>query len=231
MLDIERGAISKLERTMMMWRRLLLQRRSACALLLIWMGFVMVLYDVPEWIFLSMSAVNTTAVVEVLKDQIPVIAPVPPSGDSVKRFEYVQTHVELYDGVESTLYEFNGRLRNDLDLAQISVDMEHVIAEHDYYCLAAIHIGHPKHIMRIGGRLYVNSKIIGTLSETVQSKEESAFYPDFEIVKKRFEQIELTYFDDAGYEQTVMLEGINSICAQHCLDTINGIKFKTNDEL
>jgi len=228
--DIERGKISKLEKILVVWRRILLQKQNLYSILVLWLIFCLLLYRVPERIFTRVSAVNTTAVVEVLRDQIPVIEPAP-SGDAIKRFEYVQSHVELYDGVAATPYEFNSRLRNDADIAQISTDLEHVMAEYGYYCLAATHIGHLKHIMRIGGRIYVNSKILVTDSEMIQSKEESAFYTGFEIVKDRAETIELEYFDDAGYKQTIIWGGMNSICAQHCLDTINGVRFALNDEL
>ena len=227
--DIERGKISKLEKVLGVWRRLLLQKKNLYILLTLWFVFCIVLYGVPDTVFQWIIGVNTTAVVGVLRDQLPIVETIP--GDALNRFRYVQQHVEMYDGIVSSDYEFNARLRNDVDLVQISVDMEVVIEKFDYYCLSAIHLGYPKNIMHIGGQLYTNSQIIGTDIKIVHSKEESAFYPGYEIIKERFDNIDLLYFDASGSKKTTKLDGINAICAQHCLDSMNGVKFKPNEEL
>ena len=227
--DIERGKISKLEKVLGVWRRLLLQRRNLYILLLLWIVLVILLYNIPEKIYNVISGVNATAVVQVIKEQLPIVEKVP--ADALNRFLYVQKHVEMYDGMVSTPYEFNARLRNDVDLAQISVNMEVVIEKFDYYCLSAIHIGYPKNVMKIGGRLYVNSEIIGTDTKIIQSKEESAFYPDQHLIKRRYETIEIQFFDESGSKKTTTFDGINAICVQHLLDTMNGLKFRVADEL
>lgn len=233
MQDIERGPVSKLEKVLSVWRRLLIQRRNIIILCSLWIVFCLVLWGVPEKMYDYCRGVNFTAAYEEIKEQLPVVepAPVAPPEDVKERFEYVRNHVNLYDGVASAQYEFNGRLRNDVDVFQISAGLDTVIRENDFYCLAGIHIGFPKHIMKIGGRVYVNSKIIGHDTEVIGYKEESAFYPNYEVLKNRYTKIELEYFDEHGYKQTSVLEDINAICAQHLLDTLNGIKFKVADEL
>ena len=235
MQDIERGPVSKLERIMSASKRLLLQKRNLYTLFFLWLFFCAILYGFPETVYRWIVGVNTTAVVQVLKEQLPVVEavpiPIPLPTDSLKRLEYVRKHANMYDGMLSTPYEFVARLRNDVDLAQISVDMDVVIEHFDYYCLSAVHIGYPKHIMKIGGTLYVNSQIIGNDSPTIEADEESAFYPDVHVIKTRYGRVEVEYFDNSGYQQTVFLEGFNSICAQHLLDTMNGLKFKVADEL
>ena len=143
----------------------------------------------------------------------------------------MRNHVQLYDGVASTQYEFNGRLRNGVDLYKIAAGIDTVIAANDYHCLAAVHIGFPKHIMKIGGRVYINSKIIDNASEKFGYVEESAFYPDLKLAKSRFKTIKLQYFDENGYVQTTTLEDINAICAQHLIDSMNGLRFQISDEL
>jgi len=233
MQDIERGPISKLEKVLSVWRRLLLQRRNLYILMMIWIVFCLVLWEVPERAYVYLTDVNYTWVAEEIKEHLPVVepAPVAASTDIIERFEYVRTHTELYDGVASVPYEFNGRLRNDVDVFQISSGIDEVIGANDFYCLAGVHIGFPKHIMKIGGRVYVNAEMIGKDPEKFSYKEESAFYPGYEIIKNRYKKIELRYFDENGYQQTTVLDDINAICAQHLLDTMNGVKFKVADEL
>jgi len=230
MIDIERGPISRLEKILAVWRRLLLQKRNLFFLGTLWFVLLLFLYKVPERLIQYAEAVNTTAVVEVLRDQLPEHTPEPPS-DALERLQFVQTHVESYDGVETTPYEFNSRLRNDIDLDTISQSLSQVMLANEFYCAAAPHIGHAKHIMKIGKTIYVNSQLLGVEPETVDIAEESAFYPDFRSTKQRYETIELRYFDRYGTQQRDVLSGMDSICAQHLLDTLNGIKFKLADEL
>jgi len=235
MIDIERGKVSKLERVLSVWRNVLGTRKSLLLLFGVWVGFCMILWGVPDLTYHYLTTINYTAAANVVQDRLPVdittAKAVAVPEDIMKRFEYVRSHVELYDGVKSSLYDFNGRLRNDIDIMRISAGMEVVIAENDFYCLAGVHIGFPKHIMKIGGRLYVNSKIVDQATETFLYNEESAFYPGLELVKKRYKTIDLEYYDDRGYIQHTHLETINAICAQHLLETMNGHKFKVLDEL
>ena len=233
MQDIERGHISKLERLLTLWRRLLMQKRNLYLLLTLWLMFVMVLYDIPDQIHSFIIGVNTTAVVNVLKEQLPVVdlSPNLLPNNPLKRLDYVRNNVKLFDGTISTPYEFIVRLRNDVSVEQISVDMDVIIKEFEYHCLAAIHVGYPKKIMKIGENIYVNAVMLRHEKERIKMMEESAFFPDQTVEKNRYKKIKLKYFDKYGIEHTDFLEGIDAICAQHCLDTINGISFYKHHEL
>jgi len=231
MHDIERGNVSKIERLLTIWRRLLIQKKNLYLLLTLWFIFVMVLYDMPDQLHSFIIGVNTTAVVNVLKEQLPFVDIVYIPNNPLKRIEYVRNNVNLFDGQVSTPYEFIVRLRNDVSLEQISVDMDVIMQKFDYHCLAGVHVGYPKKIMKIDGKIYVNAKLIKHESKEIHVNEESAFYPSQVKKVSRYETIELEYYDELSYSQKTILTGIDAICAQHCLDTINGKKFLELEEL
>ena len=236
MQDIERGPISKLEKVLKAWKRLLKQKKNLRILAVIWFVFCCVLYKIPDIVVHAVQNVNFTTPTIKIQDfgiSLPVVEtePLPPSEDSIRRHGHVQAHPRLYDGVVSTLYEFNSRLRNDVSLLEINAALTTVINEYSYSCLAAPHIGYMKNIMKIGAVIYVNSVISDNGADLVAYNEESAFYPDYNVKKQRYKIVTLKYFDEGGNQKSTELFDFQALCAQHCLDTINGKIFKQNDEL
>lgn len=221
--DVESGPISKMERTIFIVNTILWHKKNLKTFLILWVVFVAYVFGVHINVMkIASSAVpkNTIALASRLVQNATDLFQETP----LVRFERVRKNPTKYQQMVSTKFDFSTHVRTELPLETVVDSIQSVMSEHSFQCLAAIHIGIPKRIMSIGDNTYVNP----VLSETGQSAakqnsvEESAFYQGVKETKQRYKEVVVQYQTMDGVWTSDIMNGITSICAQHCLEAMGG---------
>ena len=71
----------------------------------------------------------------------------------------------------------------------------------------------------------INPKITKTYGELVKMNEGCLSSPGLYVKIKRYETIDVEYYDGMGKKITTMLDGVTAQCFQHELDHMNGVHF------
>jgi peptide deformylase len=77
----------------------------------------------------------------------------------------------------------------------------------------------------MGNKAFFNPELTKASSETDLMKEGCLSFPDMFLMIKRSKVVEMKYFDSAGEEHFVTLDGVGARCVQHEIDHLNGIVF------
>lgn len=90
-------------------------------------------------------------------------------------------------------------------------------------CLAAVHLGVPVRMMRVGTETLVNPSLVRQGSTISKAYETSAFYPERPSkLVHRFIPVTLRYEDDDGRPQEKTFEGGDAHCVLHMLAQFEG---------
>ena len=233
MHDLEAGTITKLERFVMFIAGSMRHKRSIFIFITFWVGYVAVCFG-------ASTVVDFASNASLPRFEIPRIIPVvdiPVLSQNLEtnaevRYVNVLNNVNKYERTKSTPYEFNQRhFRNELSLEQIQRVLRDLSSAHSFYCVAAIHVGIPLRIMVLDGKLMINPKVLGTETSVVDVEEESAFYQQTVVTKRRYKTVEIQYFTGNNIEKIETFSNMESVCVQHCIDAMEAIQFVSNDEL
>tara|TARA_B100000787_G_scaffold165005_1_gene148379 strand:+ start:9285 stop:10016 length:732 start_codon:yes stop_codon:yes gene_type:complete len=224
--DLESGAVTKVERALLVIRRTFHQRRTVRIIGIVWLFFVAYLLDVHTNVYHVSSATlpNGTRVVESLQSLVRNVTDFweSPELTALERYNRVKATPSDYETLVSAPFQFDATVRTAID--HVVSDIQAVIEAHEFSCLAAIHTGLATRIMIIKNEVYVNPTLTNTASkQTMSSREESAFRPGQVRTVDRFKEIAVRFQTPDGAWQSAQLKRMESVCAQHCVDAMGTV--------
>ena len=139
---------------------------------------------------------------------------VPPDG--LKMYSDTVADAQRISTISSELYsEPSVRFPGFYSLDTINTLLTQVMRAHEWDCLAAIHLGIPVQVARVGATLIINPTNIVNAAETRIVDEESAFFPHAYATVRRHTETGLT-----SNGQNYHFAGQQAICAQHLVEAM-----------
>ena len=121
----------------------------------------------------------------------------------------------LYHSMPSTRV-----LRKDAHYETTLDDMAFVMAEHNYTCLAAIHVGVPLNVFMLMDEVFINAKIHSQGTIISKAREQSAFFPlKRDVVVTRYIPVTIAYDKGLLYSSRNAAE---AHCILHMIDQMDG---------
>lgn len=112
------------------------------------------------------------------------------------------------------------QVENLSKLKELVGHLKQTIKEHQFRCLAAIHVGSPIKVFVMNDEPFINARLVKVSEDdTFLSLEESPLQPNVLLRIKRYKKITIEYTDSYRLQVKADYEGDDALCIQHVIQS------------